>query len=343
MRAAVLKGFSQPLVIEERPVPQPGAGEILVKVHAVGICGTDLKIWHGKKEGTPLPLIMGHEIAGEIAALGEGVDCVSIGMRGVVHFYCSCHMCELCQTNRETLCAHMDGRLGFTRDGGLREYLTVKADNFIEVGNDIPLDTICIVADAISTVYRGLRKANIQKGERVLVVGLGGLGTHAAQVARAMGGVVYGVDIDERKLAFAAEYGCSNTVMSAKNPMETAKRLLQAAGGGFDIIIETATRASTVAVDLRVLNPSGRIVVLGYGAGEISLDPYALVRQEIGIFGSRASSRQDVKDVLQMIASGEVRPAISKYYPLEDVNLALQALESGDLLGRQVIRMAESN
>lgn len=341
MRAAVLKGFSEPLVIEERPIPQPGPGEILVKVHAVGICGTDLKIWHGKKADTPLPLVMGHEIAGEVAALGEGVSCVKKGMRGVVHFYCSCHQCELCRSNRETLCTHMDGRLGFTRDGGLREYLTVNAENFIEVSDDIALDQICVVADAISTVYRGLRKTNIQKGDRVLVVGLGGLGTHAAQVAKAMGGLVYGVDVDQRKLDFAAEYGCTDTFISSKDPKETADMLIKAAGG-FDIVIETVTRTSTIAVDLSVLNPSGRILVLGYGGGDIAFDPYSLVKREIAIYGSRASSRQDVRDVLKMISSGAVRPAISKYYTLEDVNLALKALETGELLGRQVIRLQEA-
>ena len=175
-----------------------------------------------------------------------------------------------------------------------------------------------------------------------MVVGLGGLGTHAVQVAQAMGGDVFGVDIDPRKLAYAAEYGCKRTVLSTKDPQETADRLLQLSDGGFDIIVETATRTSTVAVDLSVLKPSGRIVVLGYGAGDISFDPYALVRREVGIFGSRASSRQDVKDVLQMILSGAVRPAISKYYPLKDVNLALRSLETGDLLGRQVIRLIDT-
>lgn len=337
MRAVVLKEFSKPLVLEERPVPKPGPGEILVKVKAVGMCGTDLKIWHGKKADTPLPLVMGHEIAGEIAETGEGVTELAAGMRGVIHFYCSCHRCELCRDNRETLCTHMDGRLGFTRDGGLRDYLTVSAENFIPVADEIKLEEICVVADAISTVYRGLTKTRIQPGDRVLVVGLGGLGTHAAQVAKAMGGQVTGVDVDQRKLAFAAEYGCTNAIVSGKDPEETANRLLEKAGGTFDIVIETVTRTETIAVDLSVLGPSGRILVLGYGAAQISFPPYALVRQEISIFGSRASSRQDVRQVMEMISRGEVRPAISKYYKLEEVNLALEALESGELLGRQVI------
>ncbi len=337
MRAAVLKEFSKPLAIEERPVPKPGPGEILVRVRAVGMCGTDLKIWHGKKADTPLPLVMGHEIAGEVAALGEGVTSPAVGARGVVHFYLSCQECALCKTNRETLCQSMNGRLGFTRDGGLRDYLTVNAQNFIPVEDGVKLEEICVVADAISTVYRGLKKASVQAGERVLVVGLGGLGTHAAQVAKAMGGRVFGVDVDGRKLAFAAQYGCKNAIVASAEPEQTAKRLLELAGGQFDIVIETVTRTQTVEVDLNVLGPSGRILVLGYGAKEIAFSPYALVRQEISVFGSRASSRQDVRDVLALIARGEVRPAISRYYPLENVNLALAALEAGELPGRQVI------
>lgn len=338
MRAAVLTEFGKPLKIEEREMPKAGKGEILVKVAAIGICGTDLKIWHGKKDDTPLPLIMGHEIAGTIETVGEGVTSLVSGMRGVVHFYCSCHECELCRDNRETLCQNMNGRLGFSRDGGMREYITVSAENFIPVPDNVNLEEVCIVADAISTVYRGLTRAGIKKGENVLVVGMGGLGVHAVQMAKALGANVVGVDVDDAKLEFARKYGCERSVNTkGKNADEIINEINKFGIKGIDIVLETVSRTETLEVDLKLLNPSGRIVILGYGAPSVQLTPYSFVKGEVTILGSRASSREDTKHALDLIAQGLIKPAISNYYRLEDVNKALAALEEGKVLGRQVL------
>lgn len=318
-------------------MPVPGRGELLVRVSAVGLCGTDVKIKNGGKRPTPLPLVMGHEIAGVVAQRGPGVETPPVGSKGIVHFYRSCHRCDLCRDNRETLCGRMDGRLGFTLDGGLREYLTVPAENFIPVWRDARLEELCIAVDAISTPYRGLRRAGVRQGDRVLVVGLGGVGIHAVQLAGALGAEVVGVDVSEEKIEYAGQFGLKKALAARGSPAQIAARLKALAGGDFDIAVETVSRTETFEADLAALGPSGRVLVLGYGAPAAQIAPYALVQKEIAVLGSRAASASDVNEAVEMIRKGLVRPAVSRFFRLEEVNEALNRLERGDALGRQVV------
>jgi len=337
MKAAVLNEFGQPLTIVEREMPVPGAGEVLLKIRAIGICGTDLKLWHGKKAGTRLPLVMGHEIAGEVVELGPGVADIQIGTRGVVSIYLSCFKCSYCMNNRETVCQELKGRIGFTCDGGLQEYLVIPACNFIAV-EGIPLQEACVVTDAIATVYSGLNKVGIKSGDRVLVVGLGGLGIHAAQLAEALGATVTGIDVTEDKLAYARSFGIKRTILAADSCAETVAALQKLSPEPFDIVVETVSRTETIAIDLEVLGPGGKLLIFGYGAKEIAFPPYALIPKELSIFGTRASSRRDVRQALELVRKGLIKPSISRFYSqLEDVNTALAALEKGEVLGRQVI------
>lgn len=172
MKAAFLKQYSNPLVVEDVSPPCAGPGEVLVRVKACGICGTDLKVWRGDKEWVKLPLIMGHEIAGEIAAVGADVDYLHLGERGVVHFFLTCGRCEFCLAGNETLCDYPKGKLGFSAPGGLAEYVVAPANNFIPIPDDLSFVQAAIVCDAIATPYRALAKAAIMPGDCVLVVGL---------------------------------------------------------------------------------------------------------------------------------------------------------------------------
>ncbi len=338
MKAAILKQYSEPLVVEEVPRPSVRPNEVLVRVKACGICGTDLKTCSGgKKEGTKVPLIMGHEIAGEVVELGAEVTDIRIGDRGVVHFYLTCGKCAFCLSNRETVCAHPLGRFGFNVDGGFAEYLAAPARNFIPIPQSLTFTQACIICDAISTTYRALNKAAIQPGDYVLVMGLGGLGIHGIQIAKALGANVIGVDINPAKLELAKQLGVEHVLKFEADSSFVEGVRKRADGNPISAILETVSIPATVEADLKLLGPAGKLVLAGYTSVPLSIPPYALVLHELSIYGSRASSRDDVRAVISLLEKGVVVPVVSKTYPLEEVNHALEELRLGRCIGRQVI------
>ena len=336
MKAAVLKAFGEPFVIEEVPVPSIGPDDVLIKVAACGLCGTDVKISAGKRKDTPLPHIQGHEVSGVIHEVGANVSGLKAGDRGVVHFYCSCHKCEYCLSDRETLCQHMPGRLGFTMDGGLAEYVAAPATNFIPIPDSVTLKDASILADAISTSYRGLKKGDVGPGTRVLVVGLGGLGIHACQLAQAMGADVVGTTRSMEKIDYARSFGLEKYVQAGG---DSAQQIIAAFGGHkADVVIETVTNPQTLPIDMAVMAPSARLVLLGYSFDvPMSIPAYPLVQDELSIYASRASSHGDIAATLPWLESGKIRAAISNTYSLDEINVAMDQLRAGQCLGRQVI------
>jgi propanol-preferring alcohol dehydrogenase len=337
MKAAILKEYLKLLVVEEVPRPSIRPSEVLVRVKACGICGTDLKTCAGKKTGIKVPLIMGHEIAGEIVELGPEVSGLRVGDRGVVHFYLTCGKCAFCLSNRETVCANPLGRFGFNVDGGFAEYLAAPARNFIPIPDSLPFTKACIVCDAIATTYRALSKAAIQPEEYVVVMGLGGLGIHGAQIAKALGANVIGVDVNPAKLELAREFGIERVLRFEQDSSFVENVRKEADGNPISAILETVSIPATVDADLQILGPAGKLVLAGYTDVPVSIPPYALVLNELSFYGSRASSREDVRNVISLLEKGVVVPVVSKTYPLEEVNHAFEELKLGKCLGRQVI------
>ena len=336
MKAAVLKMFGNPFSIEDVPIPEIKSDEVLLKVVACGLCGTDIKISHGKRKDTPLPHIQGHEISGVICKVGLAVKNLKPGDRGVAHFYCSCHQCEHCLTDRETLCQYMPGRLGFTLNGGLAEYVALPASSFIPIPGEVSLKDASILADAISTTYRGLKKANVRAGDRVLVVGLGGLGIHAMQLAQIMGADVIATTRSMAKIEYAKNFGLREYVQAGEN--SSAQIIEKFGGKKIDVVVDTVGSPQTILPSLDILAPSGRMVLLGYTFDEpISIPPYSLILNELSIYGSRASSYKDIVEVLPWLVSGKLKAAISNSYTLDEINLAMEQLRDGVCLGRQVV------
>jgi propanol-preferring alcohol dehydrogenase len=337
MKAAILKEYSKPLVISDIPEPRPGPKEVLVKVKACGICGTDVKTCAGKKTDIKLPLVMGHEIAGEVAEVGTDVTGIRVGDSGVVHFYITCGKCVFCQSNRETICERPLGRFGFNVDGGLAEYVAAPARNFIPIPSSLPFTNAAIICDAIATNYRGLSKADIQAGEYVLVMGLGGLGIHGVQIARALGANVIGVDVDPVKLELARQLGFRRLVRFSQNGGFVEEVIKAADGNRISAILETVSIPATVDADLKLLGRGGKLILAGYTNAPLSVPPYALVLSELSVHGTRAASRNDVRAVITMLEKKEIVSVVTKTYPLEEVNCALEDLRLGRCVGRQVV------
>lgn len=338
MKAAILKQYLTPLVIEEVPRPNIRPNEILVRVKACGICGTDLKICAGNKEWVRLPLIMGHEIAGEIVELGAEVRNLSVGARGVVHFFLTCGKCTFCREDREVLCDDPVGKIGFSVNGGMAEYVAAPAINFISIPDSVPFTSASIVCDAIATPYRALSKAAIKPGEYVVVMGLGGLGIHGAQIAKSLGANVIGVDIDPAKLELATQLGIQRVIRADQNGfLENVMK--KADGKSISAIFETVSTPATVAVDLKLLGKTGKLILAGYTDAALNIVPLPLILKEQSIHGSIASSRQDVRAIISLIEKGDIKPVVNRKYALDEVNDAMNDLKNGKCIGRQVLVM----
>ena len=218
MRALVLEQFGGSLDMREVETPTVGTGEALVRVRNVGVCGTDLKIRAGRMGLDTLPLIMGHEVAGEVAEVGAGVAGFAPGDRVTVGFYVTCGRCWACREGRETPCREVRQH-GFSIDGGFADYMKTPGVNLCKVPDHVPLEGACILADAVATSYHAVTKrAQVAPGKTVVLVGVGGVGLHALQMACLAGGWVIAVDINEARLEMAAKLGAHALVDARRGP-----------------------------------------------------------------------------------------------------------------------------
>jgi NAD+-dependent secondary alcohol dehydrogenase Adh1 len=338
MRAMVLERFGDPLQPKKVPVPRLEADEALVQVTACGLCGTDLKISGGRLDGTPLPLIMGHEPAGEVVEVGSAVTHVRVGDHVAVHFYVSCGACEFCRTNRDSLCINLIGRLGFELDGGFAEYFKIPAHNLFPISPAVPAEQVAVLADCVSTVWHAVqRRAKVQPGQNAVVMGAGGLGVHAIQVLRLSGLRTIAVDIAPEKLEFAQQWGASE-VIDARDEDVAARVLELTDGMGADTVLEFVGLPGVIETDLCFLRRGGVLVLVGYAPGQpFQAESTDVVLTEKRIIGSRASSKQDLVDVIRLVEQGKITPLVTQRFQLEEVNEALAALRVGKILGRAVV------
>ena len=212
MQALVLERFNGPFVAKEMPTPAIAPHEALVRVRNVGVCGTDLKIRADRMGLGVIPLIMGHEIAGEVAAVGAEVSGFVPGDRVAVNFYLTCGVCEYCRQGRDTLCPQLRQH-GFTVDGGFAEYLKTPGVNLCRAPDNVPLEHACILGDAVATSYHAVvKRAQARAGQTVACVGVGGVGLHALQVAKLSGARVIAVDINGERLEVARELGADEAI-----------------------------------------------------------------------------------------------------------------------------------
>lgn len=338
MNAYVLEEYGAPLRRRAVPVPEPGEGEILLRVRACGICGTDLKIASGRLSGiVRLPLVQGHEIAGEIAALGPGVEGLSAGDRGSVYFYLPCHGCEPCREGRENVCTGIR-RLGFEMWGGFAEYVCLPAWNFCRAEPGTPFEDLAVLPDALLTSYHAIKTVGeFRAGRRILIIGAGGLGLHAVQFARHMGGEV--AVCDPRNGALEAARGLGAGLLLRDLGEESRKELLRwGHGDGVHLVIEGSGSPETFGNALHCLGRGGRLVIMGYHTSE----PYRALSMEMhynewNVCGSRVGTRRELGEVLDLVESGAIKPIIHRAMPMAEVNEGLELLRGPSVIGRIVL------
>lgn len=338
MRAMVLHEFSGPLHAETVPDPVPGHGEAVIRVRACAVDQFDLTIRNGKNPGTKLPVILGHEVAGEVAALGEGVRGLKVGGRVASTLYVTCGRCRPCRTGAETVCENFLGYLGAQFDGGYAELMKAPAANFVPIGDGISFEEGSVLANAIGTPYHGIvKRACVAAGETVLITGAGGgVGLHAVQLARLAGARVMGADVSEAKLEGILEMGADRAVDPTRESLVDA--VLEWTGGkGVDAVIELVGTA-TLPQTLQCLAIRGRLAIIGSHTGRaLEADPLYIMRRELTIMGSRNCTKQDLYDVVGLVEAGKIKPIYSETYPLKDAEAVLARMAKGEYVGRPVL------
>jgi len=305
MKALVVEEIGGPLLLKDMPRPEPGPGEVLLRVRACAVDQFDLKIRYGKVSHASPPIILGHEIAGEIAALGSGVTKWRAGQRVTSTLYLTCGRCRKCQTGRETICENFIGYLGIQTPGGYAEYTIVPEVNLVELPDSISFPAGSILANAIGTpLHAFTKRMKLQPGERVIITGAGGgVGLHAIQLARLMGALVMAVDIGPIKLEAARDNGADITVdPTESNFAEVARDWT--AGEGVEGVLEL-TGAATLPTSFQALGKGGRIVIVGFHTGsEFSVQASQMVANEWEILGSRNVTKRELAEVVALVAFG---------------------------------------
>ena len=342
MRAMVLHAVGAAFELEERPIPRPGPEEALIKIRA---CGAGLTVHHAKIGTSParLPVIMGHEIAGEVVEIGSAVNGVAVGDHVTPHFYLFCGRCRYCLTMREPLCENTGGYIGRQRDGGYAEYVVLPARNLVRIPAELPYEEhpeeVAVICDAIATPYKVNRRARIRPLEDVLVIGAaGGVGIHMVQLARFAGARVLAADRGEAKLAAHAA-GAHETIDALAGSIDARARALTD-GRGVDVVVDFVASPDTLQAGLAALAPGGRLAILGvHRDSRFSVDPFWMLNGEREVIGSRYVTRQDIVDSLELVRRGHIRPIVTRVFALEDAERAHELLGQGAMIGRAALVM----
>ena len=333
MKAAVVTQFGQPLTIENRIVPEPAAGQVLVRMEACGLCHTDIHAAHGDWPVKPtVPFVPGHEGVGIIEKLGAGVTTRAVGERvSIAWLGYACGECQYCIDGRETLCESQQNS-GYSVDGAFAEYAVASARFVVPVPAGVSAFDAAPLTCAGVTTYKALKVAKVSPTERVAVFGIGGLGHLAVQYARIMGGTVIAVDVEDEKLELATELGAEHVVNAAKTDPVAAIQAL----GGADVAVVLAASSKVFEQAFSSLRRGGRLICVALPAqGEMNIPIFETVLKGISIIGSIVGTRQDLAEVFALHAAKKTR-VIGESRHIEDVNTSIDQVLAGKIPARLV-------
>ncbi|MCX7623968.1 MAG: zinc-binding dehydrogenase [Thermomicrobium sp.] len=311
--------------------PEPGHGEVLLRVLAAGLCHSDLHIVDGELGDDyrlPLPVTLGHEICGEVAEIGPGVSAIESGRRYVVFGAVGCGACRYCRSGRDNLC--VSGQtIGRRRDGGYADFVVVPARALLPVPETVSDAEAAVATDAVLTSYHALLAVGrLRPGEGVAIIGVGGLGQSAVQIAKAFGAVVLALDTDARKRALAGELGADAVV----GPQEVCPGVALL-DRPVDLVVDLVGTAETFLLAQDLVARGGRIVLVGLASTAGTLRISVAARNELAVLGSAWGTREELATVLDLIARGVVRPRVETH-PLVEILTWVERLRAGTVEGR---------
>ena len=351
MRSYVVAEWGQPLELREKPTPQPARGEVLVKIDAAGVCHSDLHIHDGyydlgggrrllnAERGVHAPKTMGHEIAGTVEAVGEGVTAVSVGDGVAVYPWIGCTECDACALGDEQNCPN-PRTLGILTDGGYSTHVVVPDAKYCVPLEGLEPEVAALYTCSGITTFHALRKFDEQllKSEPVLIIGGGGLGMMALTILKGMGG--HGAivaDIDAGKRQSALENGAL-AVVDPRDPEVVAQvKELAPSGRGLRMAIDLVGNPDTMQLAIDCMVKGATVVAVGLMGGEFSIPTPYLPMRALVLAGSYVGSLQDLRDLMALVRENNVPPPPIEKHPLDDAQKVLDSLRAGKINGRGVL------
>jgi len=348
---------NEPLEITELETPKPQENQVVVKVKAVGVCHSDLHLWEGGYDlgdgsfmkvtdrGVKYPVTPGHEIVGTVNEIGSGVTGISVGDQVLVYPWIGCgDKCPACKAGNDNLC-DTPKSLGVFQDGGYSEYVLVPNFKFLAKVSGIDLESAASLACSGLTAYTAVKKANKNAPEYLVIIGAGGLGLMAVQIAKAITHAkVICVDLDDKRLDTAKELGAdfiinSNVIGSVTaGSGNAAQKIMSICNNkGADSVIDFVNAPQTAKTGLAVLRKRGNLVLVGLFGGSMNLQLVTIPLKAITIQGAYTGSYSDMIELLELAKKGVIKPIVTKHYPLSEANNALEDLKARKIIGRAVI------
>jgi D-arabinose 1-dehydrogenase-like Zn-dependent alcohol dehydrogenase len=330
MKAMVMTAVREPLNTQNVPEPHPGPGQVRIRLHATGVCGTDVHVLHGELP-VPLPLILGHEPAGVVDATGPGVRFPVVGDRvGVSWFQAGCGRCRYCQIKRTKFCA--EPKTWITNGGGYAEYMIAEAEGCTLLPDGLAWEQAGPLFCGGFSAMSAYRAAKPQPGERVAVIGIGGLGHLALQVAKVMGHDVVAITTSPEKQQDAKAMG-ADEVLIIKNHVGQELSSI----GGVDVVLSFSPSMKHNSQALEGLRPGGRLVTTAVSGEPIQGDPVQMLFKQTSIIGSAHNDPADLFDILELVALSKIQPQL-EIYKLDEINRVLARLVEGKVRHRAVVR-----
>jgi propanol-preferring alcohol dehydrogenase len=322
---------------------------VLIKVQSSGVCHSDIHLWEGgyqgpegqflktTERGVKYPLTPGHEIAGMIDSLGEQAEGFSKNEKVLVFPWIGEGLCPACRAGDENLC-DKPRSLGIYTEGGYAEYVLVPSYKYlVKLGDDIDTDTSAPLSCSALTAYGAVKNSGLRPNDNVVIVGAGGLGLMAIQLAKAItGSKIIAMDIDDAKLKEAKENGAANTINSKKE--DAAKAVMELTDKmGADAVIDFVNASKTVETDMQLLRRRAKVVLVGLFGGELKLNLVSMPTRAYKLIGSYTGNITDLIELVSLAKRGVIRPIISNRFKLNQATEALTMLKNGKILGRGII------
>jgi propanol-preferring alcohol dehydrogenase len=336
MRAVRYHGPQQPLTLEEVPRPDPGPGEVLVRVGAAGICHTELHFLSGLLNLGVQPLTLGHEVAGRVEQTGPGVKAPAAGDRVIVYYYVGCATCPHCLVGDENLCDALRAEYGFVSDGGFAEYVVVPARNAVRLPAHLSDEAAAPIGCGVTTAVHAAGLARLSLGDVVLVYGVGAVAFGLIQLARLAGAEVIAVSRTRAKLAKAKALGAAHVLDATGGRVAERVRELTH-GHGADVVFELVATKETMQACTQAIAKRGRLVFIGYSEDLYSVHPIQLVITEASVMGSVGNTLGELVRAVDLVANGKVQTVVDRVLPLARFQEGVEALSKGELIGRAVL------
>ena len=348
MKAARIVRVKEPLEIQTLETPKPRGSQVLIKVQSAGVCHSDIHLWEGGYDGpagsfmkttdrgVKYPLTPGHEVAGVIESMGEEVEGFTKNEKVLVFPWIGEGLCPACRIGEENLC-DKPRSIGVYHDGGYAEYLLVPSYKYLIKLGDMNTDTSATLSCAALTAYGAVKNTHLRPADNVIIVGAGGLGLMAIQLAKAVTGArIISMDIDDEKLKVAKQNGADFTINSrnqdvTKSIMELTDNL------GVDAIIDFVNASKTVETDMQILRRRARIVLVGLFGGALQLNLVTMPTRAYKIIGSYTGSLTDMIELVSLAKRGIIKPVVSNKFNLDQATEALTMLKEGKIVGRGII------